>query len=194
MPLNWQMMFKSVAIFCGSKTGRDPIYEQHAKDLGKLLAQNDITLVYGGADKGLMGTVANAALKQNGKVIGVIPELLKELEHQHEGISKMYIVADMHVRKKMMYEMCDAAIILPGGFGTLDELFEMVTWNNLNIHNKKIILLNSAGYYNFLIGHINNMQSQDFLYTDWKDQLKVFETPDAIFSWMDANKNQNLPG
>ncbi len=187
-------MFKSVAIFCGSKTGRDPIYEQHAKDLGKLLAQNDITLVYGGADKGLMGTVANAALKQNGKVIGVIPELLKELEHQHEGISKMYIVADMHVRKKMMYEMCDAAIILPGGFGTLDELFEMVTWNNLNIHNKKIILLNSAGYYNFLIGHINNMQSQDFLYTDWKDQLKVFETPDAIFSWMDANKNQNLPG
>ena len=185
-------MFKAVAVFCGSKSGDDPIYEQHAKDLGILLAEKNITLVYGGGNSGLMGAIANAVLQYGGNVIGVIPEMLKERERQHEGISKLHIVNDMHARKKMMYDLCDAAIILPGGNGTLDELFEMVTWNGLSIHDKKIILLNTAGFYNNLISHINNMQMHDFLHSNWRDMMAIYKTPDAIFFGWDADKNQSL--
>jgi uncharacterized protein (TIGR00730 family) len=175
-------MYKSVAVFCGSKIGNDPIYAQHAKDLGRLLVEHKIRLVYGGGHTGLMGVLADAVLQQNGEVIGVIPEMLKEQERQHTGITTLHIAVDMHARKKLMYDLCDAAIILPGGNGTLDELFEMVTWNGLSIHDKKIILLNTAGYYNYLISHINTMQANGFLYNDWREMLAVYETPDAIFS------------
>jgi uncharacterized protein (TIGR00730 family) len=121
-----------------------------------------------------------------------MPEMLNSRELQHEGLTALHVVADMHVRKKMMYDLCDAAIILPGGTGTLDEMFEIVTWNSLTIHDKKIILLNSAGYYNLLIGHINQMQIQGFLYDDWRKRLVVCDTPDAIFAGWDADKNQSL--
>jgi uncharacterized protein (TIGR00730 family) len=177
-------MYKSVAVFCGSNRGKDPIYEQHAKDIGILLAENNITVVYGGGNTGLMGAVANAVLREGGKVIGVIPELLKNIERQHKGLTELHIVADMHTRKKMMYELSDAAIILPGGNGTLDEMFEMITWNALTIHNKKIILLNTAGFYNALIGHINQMQVQGFLHTDLRDTFEIYDTPDAIIASM----------
>jgi len=175
-------MFKAVAVFCGSNNGNDPIYAQHAKDLGKLLAVHKTTLIYGGGNSGLMGAVANAALENNGHVIGVIPEILKDRERHHTGITKLHIVQDMHTRKKMMYDLSDAAIILPGGNGTLDEMFEMITWNALTIHDKKIILLNTAGFYNHLLNHINTMQFQGFLHSDWRDALAIYETPDAIFS------------
>ena len=175
-------MFKAVAVFCGSNNGNDPIYAQHAKDLGKLLAVHKTTLIYGGGNSGLMGAVANAALENNGHVIGVIPEILKDRERHHTGITKLHIVQDMHTRKKMMYDLCDAAIILPGGNGTLDEMFEMITWNALTIHDKKIILLNTAGFYNHLLNHINTMQFRGFLHSDWREAITVFETPDAIFS------------
>jgi uncharacterized protein (TIGR00730 family) len=182
-------MYNSVAVFCGSNSGNDPIYEQHAKDMGILLAENNITLVYGGGNTGLMGAVANAALERKGKVIGVIPELLKNIERHHTGVSDLRIVIDMHTRKKMMYELSDAAIILPGGNGTLDEMFEMITWNALTIHEKKIILLNTAGYYNALIAHINQMQVQGFLHTDLRDTFEIYETPDAVIASMVLDKN-----
>jgi len=181
-------MIGSVAVFCGSKNGNDSLYASHAKEVGMQLALRKITLVYGGGNTGLMGIVADSALAHNGKVIGVIPGILKERERHHQGISELQITDDMHERKKRMYNLSDAAIILPGGNGTLDEMFEMITWNILTIHNKKIILLNSAGYYNFLIGHINNMQLNGFLYEDWRNQLLIFDTPDAIFSAMDEGK------
>ena len=177
-------MYKSIAVFCGSNSGNDPIYEQHAKDMGILLAENNITVVYGGGNTGLMGAVANAVLQEGGRVIGVIPELLKNIERQHKGLTELHIVTDMHTRKKMMYELSDAAIILPGGNGTLDEMFEMITWNALTIHNKKIILLNTAGFYNALISHINQMQVQGFLHTDLRDTFEIYDTPDAIISSM----------
>lgn len=182
-------MYRSVAVFCGSKNGADPLYAEHAKETGRLIARNAVTLVYGGGNTGLMGIVADAVLEENGKVIGVIPEILKEIERHHTGITQLHIVPDMHVRKKMMYDLCDAAIILPGGNGTMDELFEMFTWNALNIHRKKIILLNTAGYYNYLIGHINQMQVNGFLHQDWRAMIDVFETPDAIFSGWGEGKN-----
>src|SRR3982750_3522254 len=160
-------MWKSVAVFCGSKTGNNKLFAKHAEEIGLILAQKNIRLIYGGGKNGLMGIAADAVLKNNGKVIGVIPSLLNEKEHQHEFLTALHIVEDMHARKKMMYELSDAAIILPGGFGTMDELFEMITWNQLNIHDKKIVLLNSDGYYDHLIAHINGMQEADFLYNDY---------------------------
>lgn len=183
-----KMNIKSMAVFCGSKMGSNPLFTEHAITLGKLLAQHKITLVYGGGKAGLMGSVADSVMNNNGKVIGVIPEVLLSWEQQHKGITELKVVSDMHVRKKMMYELSDAAIILPGGHGTLDELFEMITWNTLKIHDKKIMLLNTAGFYNHLINHIKYMQQQGFLHEDWMLRISVFDFPEAIF-YANANKN-----
>lgn len=175
--------FKSVAVFCGSKMGNNPLFMQHAKELGKLLAQHNITMIYGGGKVGIMGAIADEMMQNNGTVIGVIPELLVEWEQQHTGITKSHVVKDMHIRKKMMYELSDAAIILPGGYGTMDEMFEVTTWNNLKIHEKKLIILNTAGFYNHLIAHINTMLEQGFLYDDWEKRIIVVDNPQTIFSF-----------
>src|SRR4051812_41541369 len=165
------MNIKSLAVFCGSQSGSNPLFEIHAKELGEYIGKNNITLIYGGGKKGLMGVVANAVMANGGKVTGIIPEILIGWEHQHTGISDLQIVADMHARKKIMYDLCDAAIILPGGNGTLDEMFEMLTWNTLKIHDKKIILLNLAGFYDHLINHLKHMQKCNFLYEDWDKRI-----------------------
>lgn len=170
------MPVSHIAVFCGSKSGTNPLYEIEAAAVGKLMAEKKLTIVYGGGNKGLMGAVANASMDDGGKVIGVIPKVLLEWEAQHDGITELRVVEDMHVRKKTMYELCDAAIILAGGNGTLDELFEMLTWNNLNIHNKKIVLLNTAGFYQSLIAHIDTMAREGFLYDNWRDRLIVCNT------------------
>src|SRR5688572_30415882 len=114
------MSIQSVVIFCGSKGGINPLYQQHATQLGGILATNNITIIYGGGKNGLMGCIANSALEKGGKVRGVIPKILVDWESQHDDISELLVVEDMHQRKRMLYELCDAAIILPGGFGTLD--------------------------------------------------------------------------
>lgn len=172
------MDVNSIAVFCGSRSGANPLYEAHAVALGNLMAAQQITLIYGGGNKGLMGAVANAVMDNGGKVIGVIPKVLIEWEAQHEGITELRVVEDMHVRKRMLYELCDAAVILPGGNGTLDELYEMITWNNLKIHNKKIILLNTAGFYDHLISHMDRMAGEGFLYGDWRERLIVCDNPE----------------
>jgi uncharacterized protein (TIGR00730 family) len=178
------MKIKKIAVFCGSKAGSDPEFLLQTSALGAIMAKHHIGLVYGGGNKGLMGAVADAVMEGNGEVIGVIPEVLLEWEHQHKGITDLRVVADMHVRKKLLYELCDAAIILPGGNGTLDELFEMLTWNTLKIHNKKIVLLNCNGYYNHLIAHIDTMYQQGFLYEDWKDRLLVATTAEEAIAFL----------
>ena len=184
-------MWKSVAVFCGSRTGKNKLFAKHAEEIGLILAQKNIQLIYGGGANGLMGVVADTVLKNNGKVIGVIPSLLNEKEPQHDKLTTLHVVEDMHTRKKMMYELSDAAIILPGGYGTLDELFEMITWNQLNIHNKKIVLMNSDGYYDSLIAHLEKMQSENFLYNDWKESLVIMTDPQALISLIDEDKHQN---
>lgn len=176
------MQYSSLAVFCGSRAGSDPLFTQHAKELGALLSEKNITLVYGGGGIGLMGTVADAVMEGKGKVIGIIPEILLEWEAQHNSITELIVVEDMHVRKRKMYELCDAAVILPGGNGTLDEMFEMLTWNTLNIHNKKIFLLNSNGFYNHLIAHIHHMQQQEFLYEEFNERIVVVNSPAEIFN------------
>lgn len=175
------MMIQSLAVFCGSKKGNNPLFTQHAKELGTLLVQNKITLIYGGGSKGIMGVLADAMMEQNGTVIGVIPRILVEWEHQHEGITDLVVVEDMHSRKKRMYDLCDAALILPGGFGTLDELFEMVTWNQLAIHNKKIFLLNSENYFEHLIRHLYRMEEEGFLYEKVENRVVILKTPAELF-------------
>jgi uncharacterized protein (TIGR00730 family) len=144
------MKINSLAVFCGSKNGNNPVYTEHAKELGKLLAKNNITLIYGGGGTGIMGAVADAMMESGGKVIGIITKKLVDWEHQHEGITDLSIVDDMHIRKQKMYDLCDAAVILPGGVGTLDEFFEMVTWNQLSIHDKKIYIINSGNFFYFI--------------------------------------------
>lgn len=176
------MKYQAIAVFCGSKSGNLPIYETHAQKLGTLLAAHGITLVYGGGSKGLMGALADAAMAGGGQVIGVIPELLLQWEHQHEGITELIVVPDMHTRKRQMYERCDAAVVLPGGYGTLDELFEMLTWNTLNIHSKQIYLLNSGGYYEHLKAHIDHMYQSGFLYEHPMQRIHIVEEPEMIFT------------
>ena len=183
------MDYKAIAVFCGSKPGNNELFEQHATTLGSLIGKNKITLVYGGGRKGLMGAVADAVMTEGGIVKGVIPEILIGWEQQHLGITNLQVVADMHSRKKIIYDMCDAAIVLPGGFGTLDELFEILTWNTLKIHNKRIILLNTSGFYNSMINHLTQMEQSGFLYEKWDDRIEVFESPEAIFHALGANKN-----
>src|SRR3954467_8246152 len=167
------MSVTSIAVFCGSQDGSDSIFKDHARELGEALAKNNITVIYGGGKKGLMGAVADAVMQHRGKVRGIIPEVLIGWEHQHTGITDLQVVADMHSRKKIMYDLCDAAVVLPGGNGTLDEMFEMLTWNTLKIHDKRIILLNSDGFYNYLIKHLEHMLQTGFLYENWQERIFV---------------------
>ena len=183
--MNW----RSIAVFCGSQTGSNPLFAQHARQLGEYMGTNGITLIYGGGNKGLMGAVADAVMQKGGRVSGIIPEILIGWEQQHTGITDLQVVADMHARKKIMYDLCDAAIILPGGNGTLDEMFEMLTWNTLKIHNKKIILLNTAGFYKHLINHLNEMQQSGFLYENWAERIYIADTSQQIIALMDEDKS-----
>ncbi len=178
------MKIEAMAVFCGSKLGANPLYETHTSQLGTLLAEGKIKVVYGGGNKGLMGAVANAALAKQGIVLGIIPKILSEREHQHNGLSEITIVETMHQRKKMLYEKCDAAIILPGGFGTLDEVFELLTWNQLSIHNKKIFILNTDGFYNALIEHIEVMQKEGFLYGLPADSMTILKEPGELLVYL----------
>ena len=178
------MSITSLAAFCGSKSGINPLFEQQAAELGRLMGKKNITLIYGGGNKGIMGTIANAVLSVNGTVIGIIPKILTEWESHHQGITQLIVVDDMHTRKKMLYEKCDAAIILPGGFGTMDELFEMLTWNQLNIHNKKIFILNTAGFYDHLIAQSKQMEAENFLYDHIGTKFIILHSPEELSNYL----------
>jgi uncharacterized protein (TIGR00730 family) len=154
-----------------------------------LFAQHGITLIYGGGSVGIMGTIADEVMKNGGKAVGVIPQVLVDWERQHNSISELLVVDNMHTRKKKMYELCDAAVILPGGFGTLDELFEMVTWNQLSIHDKLIFIINSGGFYNHLIAHIRQMQEQNFLYEEARKRIIIIDNPADILPHITQKNN-----
>ena len=172
-------MYSSVTVFCGSKLGNNPLFQRHAKELGALFVQHQIHLIYGGGNNGLMGIVANEVINNGGKVTGVMPQLLLNKEVANDNLTAMHITEDMHSRKKLLFSLADAAIILPGGAGTMDELFEMMTWNNLTIHDKKIILLNSAGFYNHLINQLALMYNEGFLYSTLQQMITVCDSPDS---------------
>jgi uncharacterized protein (TIGR00730 family) len=173
-----------LAIFCGSKKGNSSIYEQDAKVLAGILAEKKVELIYGGGRSGLMGVVADTVMEQGGIVRGVIPKILTEWEHQHDSISELMVVDDMHIRKRKLYELCDAAIILPGGFGTLDELFEILTWNQLSIHDKRIFIMNSGGFYDHLLAHMRKLSDEDFLYGNLEEQITVLTEPGQLAGYV----------
>jgi uncharacterized protein (TIGR00730 family) len=176
-------MIQSLAVFCGSKKGTNENYVKHAQLLGKLMAENNIRLIYGGGSSGIMGTIADSMLLYGGHVTGIIPKILLEWEVQHQHISELIVSDDMHLRKKALYEMCDAALILPGGFGTLDELFEIVTWNQLSIHDKRIFLLNTDGFYDHLILHIAKMRDEGFLYEKPEHVIVIVNEPGELLPY-----------
>ena len=173
-----------MAVFCGSKKGTNNLYVQHAEMLGQILAENNIRLIYGGGSAGIMGTIADSVLSHGGKVTGIIPKILLEWEVQHLSITELIVSDDMHVRKKSLYELCDAALILPGGFGTLDELFEIVTWNQLSIHDKQIFILNSDGFYDHLILHMDKMREEGFLYERPGQNIIILDEPAELLEWL----------
>ena len=153
----------SVTVFCGSSAGSEEIYRTEAEQLGKTLAKQNIKLIYGGAKVGLMGAVANAVLKAGGEVIGVLPRFLRSKEIAHDGLTELILVESMHERKTKMHQLSDGVIALPGGFGTLEELFEMLTWAQLGLHKNPIGLLNVNGYYDALILLVQSMVDKGFL-------------------------------
>ncbi|MEZ5384694.1 MAG: TIGR00730 family Rossman fold protein [Prosthecobacter sp.] len=154
---------RRICVYCGSSAGVDPAHRAAARELGAFLARSGIGLVYGGGNVGLMGAVADGALAEKGEVIGVIPRSLMEKELGHGGVTELRVVTSMHERKQMMVDLSDGFIALPGGFGTLDELFETLTWLQLSFHDKPVALLNVGGFFDGLIDFIAHMSRSGFL-------------------------------
>ncbi|WP_215782451.1 TIGR00730 family Rossman fold protein [Paludibacterium sp. B53371] len=157
------MALKSICLFCGAATGASPAYAEAAQALGRAVAQQGLTLVFGGGRVGLMGLAADAALAAGGRVVGVIPEFLKAREVAHLGLSELHVTQSMHERKALMAGLSDAFVALPGGFGTLDELFEILTWAQLGVHGKPIGLLDVDGFYQPLLQMVHHMAGQGFV-------------------------------
>jgi uncharacterized protein (TIGR00730 family) len=148
---------KTVCVYCGASAPQTPAHRQAATQLGELLAAHNITLVYGGARIGMMGLLADSAVQHGGKVIGIIPEHLQQSEVGHHGITALHVVPNMHTRKQMMFDMSDAFVVLAGGIGTMDELFEMLTWRQLKMHDKPIILVDTGGYWQPLLALLDHI-------------------------------------
>ncbi len=175
---------KSITVFCGSSFGTDKIYEEQAFLLGQTLAKQNIQLVYGGSETGLMGTVANGALSENGKVTGVLPQFLQTKEIAHKNLTELIIVETMHERKTKMNDLCDGVIVLPGGYGTLEEFFEIITWAQLGLHKKPIGILNIDGFYDDLIQLIQTMVDKGFLKQINKDMVLINKNIDDLLNQM----------
>jgi uncharacterized protein (TIGR00730 family) len=169
-----------LCVFCGSSAGQDPVYIETARSLGKTLARNGIELVYGGASVGLMGAVADAALSEGGRVIGVMPQALVDKEIAHRGLSDLRVVGSMHERKALMAELSDGFIALPGGLGTFEELFEVWTWAQLGYHKKPCALLNVAGFYDKLADFLDNVVERGFVKPVHRAMLIVKDEPAAL--------------
>lgn len=181
------MALRTLCVFCASADGVNPAYRAAAAELGRTLAERGIGLVYGGAKAGLMGAVADAALAGNGRVIGVIPHVLVDMEVSHAGCTELHVVDTMHTRKALMSERADAFLILPGGFGTMEELFEVLAWQTLRLHSKPICLLNTAGFYDGLIAFLDHCQAQGVLRREARAILKIADTVEqALSSLADA--------
>ena len=171
---------KSICVYCGANAGVSPVYAEAARALGRALVAQDLALVYGGGNVGLMGIIADEVLRVGGEVTGVIPTALVEREVGHTGLTRQFIVKDMHERKAMMAELSDGFIAMPGGMGTLEELFEMLTWSQLGIHAKPIGLLNVDGFYDSLAGFIRHATEQGFVRPQHAALLMVESEPQNL--------------
>ncbi len=179
------MAIHNVAVFCASADGTNPLYRTAAQDLGRALAQRNLGLIYGGANVGLMQAVAESSLAAGGRVVGVIPEVLVNLEVAHQGLTELHITTNMHTRKALIGQRSDAFIALPGGYGTFEELFEVLAWQTLKLHSKPIILLNTANFYNPLLTFLDHCLTQGMISQHKRDILQVAQTVEEIFPLLD---------
>lgn len=187
----------SVCVYCGSSNYVAEHYKDSARNIGAELAQRGMTLVYGGGHVGLMGEIADAAISAGGRVIGIIPEHIRAHEVQHDGITELHVVPDMHTRKRMMAERAHAFVILPGGLGTLDEMFEIIIWKKLRLHNKPIILYNERGYWNQALQLIEMMVGEGFAQPPDLALYKVASSVDTLMAALVEGKELTtgaLPG
>lgn len=176
----------SICIFCGSSTGKSSSYTEAAIRLGQLLAEKNLNLVYGGGNIGLMSEIAQSVIINGGKAIGVIPQFLVEKELVYDKLTEVQVVESMHERKATMAKLADAFIAMPGGFGTLEETVEVLTWAQLGLHRKPIGLLNIDGYYNCLNDFFSHMVAEGFLMREYKDMLLINEDPAAMLESLTA--------
>lgn len=168
---------KSIAVYCGSSMGKSEIYQQKAIEFAKEMVKRDITLVYGGASVGIMGTIADTVLSLGGKAIGVIPALLEEREISHKNLTELYKVETMHQRKSKMIELADAFVALPGGYGTLEEYAEVFTWSQIGLHTKPCALFNINNYWQPLVDMTNKMADEGFLHEKYRHMAIVSDSP-----------------
>ena len=178
-----------ICVFCGSSMGNDIRYQEAAARLGEVLAQNDCTLYYGGGNVGLMKIIADKMIEKGKEVVGVMPNLILEMEIGHDGISKMVEVDSMSERKTILINESDAFIAMPGGFGTLDELFEIVVLNQLRITDKPVALYNTLNYYDSLINFIDHAVSQGFIRKEHRDNIIVSDNPETLFQELSRHKS-----
>lgn len=186
-----KVTYLRIAIYCGSSSGKSPVYEEAAVELGKALAKKKYGVVYGGSNQGLMGKVADAALSEGGEVIGVMPKHLMNKEKLHTTLTELYIVDSMHTRKKKMSDLADAFVALPGGCGTLDEYFEAFTWAQIGLHQKPVILYNVNGFYDALILHFQKMMQEGFLREHQHHLFKVATTLEELLALLGQLGGEN---
>lgn len=179
---------KSICVFCGSRLGSKPIYRETAKSVGQLIAQQQLRLVYGGGNIGLMGVVADAVLEHGGDVVGVIPGHLQEKEVGHAGLTELHVVSTMHERKALMANLSDAFIALPGGFGTFEEFCEILTWAQLDLHRKPCGLLNVDGFYDPLLTLFDRAVDDGFLRPEYRSMVLAATDADELLMRMRAYK------
>ena len=191
---------KSICVYCGSNLGATEIYQEAAQRLGKILAAQHIALIYGGASVGIMGVIADTVLAEGGTAIGVIPQALLDKEVGHTGLSELHVVQSMHERKKLMEQLAGGFIAMPGGVGTLEEIFEVLTWAQLGFHNKPCALFNVAGYYDHLSKHLQQSVTEGFIRPEHTEMLLTDDDPHSLIGkmlayqpptvskWIDANE------
>ena len=185
-------MSKKILVYCGSSKGHNPIYEQEAKRLVHALKRYDCELIFGAGSVGIMGVLADEYLKIGGYCVGVIPSFMEPWEVKHTGIQECFITESMHARKQLMANRADGVIALPGGFGTLDELFEMLTWKQLDLHQMPISILNTHGYYDHLLAQMQHMVDEGFLKVPNLEALQVEQDPDKLIDWMMAYEPEKM--
>ncbi len=175
---------QAILVYCGANPGTKPIYKETAENLGKIMAENNIRLIYGGGSVGLMGIIADAVLANNGQVTGIIPHFLDRMEVGHKSLPEMHKVETMHERKAMMEKFCDGIITLPGGYGSMDELFEILSWAQLGLHQKPVGLLNVGGFYDHLLKQLDVMVEEGFLKAENRALVIVADTVEDLMEKM----------
>lgn len=180
-----------LAVFCGSGMGNNPVYRDAARETGRLMALKNISLVYGGASIGIMGVIADTMLEAGSEVLGVIPERLMSREVAHPGLTRLYTTQSMHQRKSLMMQLSDGFTALPGGFGTYDELFEIITWAQLGYHSKPVYILNIAGYFDPLVAMITRGVDEGFIKDGYLSLFTVFEEPEPMLDVFKSEVGRN---